>query len=903
MMAQMSLRERFLNRLCGKDVDMTPVGSTTTYGVIDLMKKCGYARPLADRDPEAMTALGLAGHKYAGFEWVKAMGWDITILSEALGCELGPAHMDIQHCIARHPFAEDLGGLEFPLDFLERGRFPIYKENFRLLKEAVADKLVIFGHCEGAFTCGANLVGVEQLLKWCFKEPHKVLQVLEVTKEAAIAAANFAFDHGSDYFLFGEPTAGPALISPRLFQKFVLPITKEIVNRVHGPIILHICGNTDSIIEMMCESGVIGISIEEKADLKRAVPIAHKMGVKVFGNVATATTLFQGTPAQSYQESIQALENGTDFLCPGVGSPPKAHWKMFFSLKKPEMTTSIILEGIVPRPRILIVGGVAGGATAATRARRISDGAEIIVFEKGAYVSFANCGLPYYVGDVIKDRDDLEVTTPEALRARYRIDVRILSEVVGIDRDGKTLSVKDLRTGQVYDERYDKLILSPGSTPVRPAIIGIDASNVFTLRDIPDAVRIRAIMDGSQPGTAVVAGAGFIGLEMVENLVLRGVKTTLIEKCSQIMPALDPEMADLLLDHMSAKGVEICLGNSITAIIPRVDTLEVKTDQGRVFEVEMVIVSIGIRPETGLARGAGLEIGPQGGIQVDETMRTSDPHIYAVGDAVETRNRVTGTTGITALAGPANKQGRIAADNALGRHSLYNGTLGTSVVKIFNCTVAATGASEKVLNRCHIPYLVSYTHSDSHAKYYPDARPMAIKLLFAPDDGKVLGAQIVGETGVDKRIDVLATAIFADMSVHDLEELELAYAPPFSSAKDPVNVAGYVAANILKGDLKNVHWHELGSEQNAQSVLIDLRNDIELQRDGKIKDAHVIPLNDLATKLPKLDPNRDYILYCAIGLRGYIAHRMMTQKGFVSRNLSGGFKTHQAGGGSVESHL
>jgi [methyl-Co(III) methanol-specific corrinoid protein]:coenzyme M methyltransferase len=323
-MSQMSLRERFLNRLNGKEVDMTPVGSTTTYGSVDLMEKCGCFRPLADRDPVAMTGLGMAGATYAGFEWVKAMGWDITILSEALGCGLGPAGVDIQHCISRHPYADNLENIEFPLDFLERGRFPVYRENFRLLKQAVENRMVIFGHSEGAFTCAANLVGVERLMRWCHREPEKVQRVLEVTREAAIAAANFAFSQGSDYFLFGEPTAGPSLISPRLFGQLVLPVTQEIVRRVNGPIVLHICGNTDPIIEMMCQTGVVGVSIEEKADLKRAVPIAHRLGVKVFGNVASATTLFQGQPEDVYRESIQALENGTDFLCPGCGIAPRS---------------------------------------------------------------------------------------------------------------------------------------------------------------------------------------------------------------------------------------------------------------------------------------------------------------------------------------------------------------------------------------------------------------------------------------------------------------------------------------------------------------------------------------------------------------------------------------------------
>jgi len=333
-MAQMSLRERFWNRFTGKDVDMTPVGSTTTYGVVDFMKKCGHERPKADVDPVAMTELALAGPKYAGFEWVKAMGWDITALSEAMGCELGTPAIDRQFYINSHPYAEGINGLDFPSDFLERGRFPVYKEHFRLLKEKVGDEMVIFGETEGAFTCAANLVGTEQFMKWCFKQPDNVQKVLEVTKEAAIAAANFAFDNGADYYVFAEPTASPALLSPRFFKKFVLPIEQEIIKRVKGPVVLHICANTDPIIELMCETGCAGISIEEKADMKKAVEIAHQKGVKVFGNVATATTIFNGTPQEVYEESIRALENGTDFLCPGCGIAPPSPLENVKQLRK-----------------------------------------------------------------------------------------------------------------------------------------------------------------------------------------------------------------------------------------------------------------------------------------------------------------------------------------------------------------------------------------------------------------------------------------------------------------------------------------------------------------------------------------------------------------------------------------
>jgi [methyl-Co(III) methanol-specific corrinoid protein]:coenzyme M methyltransferase len=333
-MATMTLKERFMNRLVGKEVDMTPAGCTTTYGVVDFMKKCGCERPLADTDPVAMTELAYAGHQYGGFEWVKAMGWDILPLSEAFGCELGTPKIDLQYSVKGHPFAEGVDHLTFPSNFLEKGRFPVYKENLKLLKKKVGEELTMFGESEGAFTCAANLVGTELFMKWCMKKTDLVFKTLEVTKQAAIMAANFAFDHGADYYVYAEPTSGPALLSPRLWEKFVLPVEKEIVSKVKGPVVLHICANTDPIIELMCETGVIGISIEEKADLKRAVEIAHKKDVKVFGNVATATTLFSGTPDEVYQESIKALENGTDFLCPGCGIAPRSPLENILQLKK-----------------------------------------------------------------------------------------------------------------------------------------------------------------------------------------------------------------------------------------------------------------------------------------------------------------------------------------------------------------------------------------------------------------------------------------------------------------------------------------------------------------------------------------------------------------------------------------
>ena len=330
----MTLKERFMNKLAGKEVDMTPVGCTTTYGVVDLMKKCGYERPLADTDAVAMTELAYAGYKYGGFEWVKAMGWDILPLSEAFGCELGTPKIDLQYSVKGHPYAEGVDNLTFPSDFLEKGRFPVYKENLQLLKKKVGQELVMFGESEGAFTCAANLVGTELFMKWCMKKPDLVFKTLEVTKQAAIAAANFALDHGADYYVYAEPTSGPALLSPRLWEKFVLPVEKEIVSKVKGPVVLHICANTDPIIELMCETGAAGVSIEEKADLKSAVEIAHKKSVKVFGNVATATTLFSGTPDEAYKESLKALENGTDFLCPGCGIAPRSPLENILQLKK-----------------------------------------------------------------------------------------------------------------------------------------------------------------------------------------------------------------------------------------------------------------------------------------------------------------------------------------------------------------------------------------------------------------------------------------------------------------------------------------------------------------------------------------------------------------------------------------
>ena len=542
--------------------------------------------------------------------------------------------------------------------------------------------------------------------------------------------------------------------------------------------------------------------------------------------------------------------------------------------------------------KLVIVGGVAGGATAAARARRVSEDAEIVVFERGEYISFANCGLPYYIGNVIKKRDHLLLATPAKFKQRYNIDVRIFSEVVGINTKEKTVEIKNTTTREKYWESYDKIILSPGAEPIKPSLEGIELENIFHLRNLPDSDRIKKIVDERNPQCAVVVGGGFIGLEMAENLTERGVKTTIVEMLDQVMPSLDYEMAALIHEHLEAKNVELELENGVKSFSKASDRILVSTQKGHVIECDLVLLSVGIRPENSLAKQADLKIGPTGGIAVDDTMRTSDPDIYAVGDAVEVRDIVTGFPTLTALAGPANKQARIAADNALGRTSIFTGTLGTSVVKVFDMVLASTGINEKFLKKHDIPYLVSYTHSGSHAGYYPGATNTSIKILFSPGTGRVLGAQIVGKKGVDKRIDVLATAIRGEMTVYDLQELELAYAPPYSSAKDPINICGFVAANILKGDMDIVHRSELEELQKNGAILIDLRTKFELNRVGKIEGALHIYIDELRSRLSELDKQKNYIAFCGIGFRGYLGHRILVQNGFKSKNLSGGFMTY-----------
>jgi len=543
---------------------------------------------------------------------------------------------------------------------------------------------------------------------------------------------------------------------------------------------------------------------------------------------------------------------------------------------------------MVKSKKVLIVGGVAGGATAAARARRLDESAEIVLFERGDYISFANCGLPYYIGGPISERDDLLVTTPDKFSRRYRIDIRLGDEVTAIDRHARRITVRNRKSRRTYREDYDTLILSPGAVPVKPPLPGIESERIFTIRTIPDTDKLKDFLDSRRPKRAVVVGGGFIGLEMTENLKRRGLEVILIELADQVLPSLDPEMAAAVHDHLKEQGVELRLGTGVTGFADESENLVVMTSRMDHEVCDLAVLSIGVRPENELARAAGLAIGAHGGIQTDAAMRTSDPHIYAVGDAAEVTDFVGGKPVLIPLAGPANKQGRIAADNAMGRTSIFRGTQGTSIVKLFDLTAASTGASETSLKRDGTAHLVSYTDGLSHASYYPGAEVMLIKLLFSPGNGRLLGAQIVGGRGVDKRIDVLATAIRGEMSVFDLEELELAYAPPYSSAKDPVNLAGYHAANILKGDVKIADWRRLKAAGD-DTVILDVRTEPELETDGTIPGAVNIPIDQLRDRLGELDHGKTYILVCLAGLRSYLGCRILSAHGYECLSVSGGY--------------
>jgi NADPH-dependent 2,4-dienoyl-CoA reductase/sulfur reductase-like enzyme/rhodanese-related sulfurtransferase len=541
--------------------------------------------------------------------------------------------------------------------------------------------------------------------------------------------------------------------------------------------------------------------------------------------------------------------------------------------------------------KLLIVGGVAGGASAAARARRLSEDAEIILFERGPDVSFANCGLPYFLGGEIRERDKLLVVTPERLRTRFKLDLRVRTSVEAIARSAKKVRVRDLASGREYEESYDKLILAPGAAPISPPLPGIDLPGVFTLRNLQDMDRIKAKLDQGVRQTVVV-GAGFIGLELVENFVRRGITTTVVELQDQVLPPFDKEMTTPIAEHLAAKGVSLLLGQSAEAFEQGPDGLTVRLKSGQQLPAQLVILGVGVRPENKLAVSAGLEVGPRGGIRVNEHLQTSDPDIYAVGDAIEVKDFVTGEPAQVPLAGPANRQGRIAADNIFGRDSRYRGTQGTAIVRVFERTAALTGASEKALLRAKRPYRKVYVHPTHHASYYPGAEAMTLKLLFDPETGKVLGAQAVGGAGVDKRIDVLAVAIQAGLTVFDLEEMELAYSPQYGSAKDPINMAGFVAGGLLRGEHPQVDVETvLVTPGSERPFLLDVRTPQEFAA-GHVPDAVNIPVDELRSRLGELPHGREIAVYCQVGQRGYLATRILRQAGFDAVNVSGGYKTY-----------
>ena len=542
--------------------------------------------------------------------------------------------------------------------------------------------------------------------------------------------------------------------------------------------------------------------------------------------------------------------------------------------------------------KYLIVGGVAGGASTAARLRRLDESAEIIMFERGDYISYANCGLPYYIGEVIYEREKLFVQTPDSFAARFNIEARVRSEVERVNPEKKTITVHNLDSGGLYEETYDKLILSPGAAPVRPPLEGIDTEGIFTLRNVNDTDRVKGYIEEHDVKRALIVGAGFIGLEMAENLHEYGIQVSIVEMADQVMTPVDYEIATAVHQHFKSKGVGLHLQEAVTAFRPVEDGIDVVLKSGLVLQVDMVVLSIGVRPDVKLAREAGLEIGEMGGIKVNEFLQTSHPDIYAVGDAIEFPNPVSGRPALAFLAGPANKQGRICADNVVnGNHQKYKGSISTAIAKVFDLTVGATGLSAKMLDRLQIPYKEAIVHGASHAGYYPGAIMMDIKINFSPEDGKLLGAQAVGIDGVDKRLEMMSAVIRNGGTIYDLMELEQAYAPPYSSAKDPVNMAGFVADNMLSGKVKMISWRELKDMDRSQVMLVDVRTAEEFAM-GSIEGAVNISLDGSRGEYQKLPKDRTIVVFCAIGLRGYIAARVLMQHGYDVVNLNGGYKTY-----------
>lgn len=540
--------------------------------------------------------------------------------------------------------------------------------------------------------------------------------------------------------------------------------------------------------------------------------------------------------------------------------------------------------------KIIIIGGVAGGATTAARVRRSDETAEIILLEKGKYISYANCGLPYYIGGVITEREKLFVQTPEAFSKRFQVDVRTENEVVSINREKKTVTIRKANE-EIYEESYDKLLISTGATPVRPPLPGIESEGIFTLRNVSDTDRIKKYTERHDIKKAVVVGAGFIGLEMAENLHALGAEVSIVEMINQVMAPIDFSMASIIHQHLMDKGVNLYLEQTVDSFEKNDDEIKVTFKNGKTISADIVILSIGVRPETTLAKNAGLTIGEAGGIKVNDYLQTSDESIYAIGDAIEFPHPLTQKPWLNYLAGPANRQGRIVADNILGSKITYEGSIGTAIAKVFDMTVASTGLPAKRLKQMGIKYISSTTHPFSHAGYYPDAMPMSIKITFDPENGKLYGAQIVGYDGVDKRIDQFALVLKQQGTIYDLIKVEQAYAPPFSSAKDPVAVASYVAENILSERVKMVYWRDLLDIDSSKIFLLDVRTADEYSL-GSLPNAVNIPIDDLRDHLSELPKDKMIYVFCAVGLRGYLSYRILAQNGFTQiRNLSGGLKT------------
>lgn len=542
--------------------------------------------------------------------------------------------------------------------------------------------------------------------------------------------------------------------------------------------------------------------------------------------------------------------------------------------------------------KIIIVGGVAGGASTAARLRRLDEHANIIMFEKGEYISFANCGLPYHIGGTISEREKLIVTSVESMSNKFNIDIRNFSEVVKIDKKNKTVTVKNHKTNEIYEENYDNLVLSPGASPIKPPISGInDCDNLFILRNIPDTDKIKNFINENKPKHVTVVGGGFIGLEMLENLYDLGLNLTLVEASEQVMAPLDIEMANIIHEHIVDKGIQVILKDGVNSF--ENNGKKIVLASGKEINTDMIILSIGVKPETNIAKECGLKLNQRGAIVVDKYMKTSDNNIYALGDAVEIMDFVNKKPTMIPLAWPANRQGRIVADNICGKKSEYKGSLGSSVAKVFDYTVATTGNNEKTLKKLGINYEVIHIHPSSSASYYPGAFPISYKMTFDPKDGKIFGAQGVGINGVEKRIDIIATAIKGNLNIYDLQDVEVCYAPPYNSAKDPVNMLGYYAENIIEKNVNVIQWYEVDKLDNNNSIIIDIREEFELAT-GVIENSINIPLTVLRHRLNEIPKNKMIYVTCQVGLRGYIACRILSQNGFDCANIDGGIKTYLA---------